>query len=83
MRNSLIPVVTILAGLLPSLIGGSVIIETIFNIPGMGRLGYDAVLNRNYPVVMAVATISAVLTLLGILVSDLMYAAVDPRIKYE
>ena len=83
MRNSMIPIVTILAGLLPSLIGGSVIIETIFNIPGMGRLGYNAVLNRNYPVIMAVATISAVLTLVGILVSDIMYAAVDPRIKYE
>ncbi len=83
MRNSIIPIVTILAGLLPSLIGGSVIVETIFNIPGMGRLGYDAVLSRNYPVIMATATVSAVLTLFGILLSDLLYAVVDPRIKYE
>ena len=83
MRNSLIPIVTILAGLLPALIGGSVIIETIFNIPGLGRLAYDAVLFRDYPVIMAEATIGAVLTLLGILLSDILYAIVDPRIKYD
>ncbi len=83
MRNSIIPIITILAGLLPGLIGGSVIIETIFNIPGMGRLGFNAVLARDYPVIMAVATVSAVLTLLGILLSDILYAVVDPRIKYD
>ncbi len=83
MRNSLIPVITILAGLLPALIGGSVIIETIFNIPGMGRLAYNGVLSRDYPVIMAVATIAAVLTLFGILLTDITYAFVDPRIEYE
>lgn len=83
LRNSVIPIVTILAGILPTLIGGSVIIETIFNIPGMGRLGFNAVLARNYPVIMAVATVSAVLTLFGILLADILYAVVDPRIKYE
>jgi peptide/nickel transport system permease protein len=83
LRNSVIPIVTILAGLLPGLIGGSVIIETIFNIPGMGRLAWEAVLSRNYPVIMADGTIVAVLTLFGILASDLLYAVVDPRIKYE
>lgn len=83
MRNSIIPIVTILAGLLPALIGGAVITETIFNIPGMGRLAFNAVLARDYPVVMAVATISAVLTLFGILLADIMYAVVDPRIRYE
>lgn len=83
LRNSVIPIVTIFAGILPTLIGGSVIIETIFNIPGMGRLGFNAVLARNYPVIMAVATVAAVLTLLGILLSDILYAVVDPRIKYE
>jgi len=83
LRNSVIPIVTILAGLLPGLIGGSVIIETIFNIPGMGRLAYNAVLARDYPVIMADATIIAVLTLFGILSSDIIYAIVDPRIKYE
>jgi len=83
MRNSLIPIITILAGLLPGLIGGAVIVETIFNIPGMGRLAFEAVLFRNYPIIMAEATISAVLTLLGILVADVLYAVVDPRIKYD
>lgn len=83
LRNSIIPIVTILAGLLPALIGGAVITETIFGIPGMGRLAFTAILSRDYPVIMAVATVSAVLTLLGILMADIVYAFVDPRIKYE
>lgn len=81
-RNSLIPQVTILAELLPGLIGGSVIIETVFSIPGMGQLGYDAVLARDYPVVLALLTVSALLTLAGILLSDILLAAVDPRIAF-
>jgi len=83
LRNSIIPILTILAGLLPYLIGGSVIIETIFSIPGMGSLGFEAITGRDYPIVMAVFTISAVLTLVGILLSDLMYSLVDPRITFE
>ena len=82
-RNSIIPIVTIVAGLLPALLGGSVIVEQIFSIPGMGRLGFEAVLNRDYPVIMGLATISAALTLIGILLSDLLYAVVDPRISYD
>ena len=81
-RNSLIPQVTILAELLPGLIGGSVIIETVFSIPGMGQLGYEAFLARDYPVVLALLTITAVLTLIGILLSDILLAAVDPRIAF-
>ena len=81
MRNSLITIITLLGGLLPSLIGGSVIIETIFSIPGMGRLGFGAVLARDYPVIMGVFTMSALLTLLGLIISDVLYALVDPRIK--
>ncbi len=81
-RNSLIPQVTILAELLPGLIGGSVIIETVFSLPGMGQLGYDAVLARDYPIVLALLTITAVLTLIGILLSDILLAAVDPRIAF-
>lgn len=61
--------------------GGSVIIESIFSIPGMGQLGFEAVLSRDYPVIMAITTISALLTLAGLLVSDILYAALDPRIK--
>jgi len=82
LRNSLIPIVTLLGGLLPALISGSVIIEKIFNIPGMGRLSYQAALQRDYHLIMAVAFFFAVLVLLGILLSDILYALVDPRIKF-
>lgn len=82
MRNSLIPLVTMLAGLLPALIGGSVIIETIFSIPGLGQLGYESVRARDYPTVMALYAVSAVLTLIGILISDLLLSVVDPRIAF-
>jgi peptide/nickel transport system permease protein len=81
-RNSLIPQVTLLAALLPGLIGGSVIIETIFSIPGLGQLGYESVLSRDYPVVLALLAVTSVLTLIGILISDLLLAAVDPRIAF-
>ncbi len=83
MRNSLIPIITLFAGLLPGLIGGSVIIETIFSIPGMGRLGFEAVLTRDYPLIMGVFTISTFLTLIGLVLSDVLYAIVDPRIRLE
>ena len=82
LRNSLIPQVTILASILPGLIGGSVIIETIFSIPGLGQLGFESVLARDYPMVMALFTVSSVLTLIGILLSDLLLAVVDPRIAF-
>jgi peptide/nickel transport system permease protein len=65
------------------MIGGSVIVESIFSIPGMGKLGFEAVLSRDYPVIMAIATISALLTLVGILLSDILYVLVDPRISFE
>jgi peptide/nickel transport system permease protein len=83
LRNALIPIITILAGILPAMIGGSVIIESIFSIPGIGQLGFESVLSRDYPVIMAIATISAVLTLIGILIADLLYVLVDPRISFE
>ncbi len=83
MRNSLIPLLTLMGTLLPALLGGSVIIEQIFSIPGMGKLGFESVLARDYPVIMAIATISACLTLLSILLTDLLYVAVDPRISFK
>jgi len=83
MRNALIPLMTISSTLLPALLGGSVIIEQIFSIPGMGRLGFESVLTRDYPVIMAIAFISAFLTLLSILITDILYAVVDPRITFE
>lgn len=82
-RNALLPLVTIMALLLPAIFGGSVIIESIFSIPGMGQLGFQAVLSRDYPVIMAITTISGFLTLIGLLVSDILYAVLDPRIKLE
>ena len=82
LRNSLIPQVTLLASILPGLIGGSVIIETIFSIPGLGQLGFESVLSRDYPVVLALLAVTSVLTLIGILISDLLLAAVDPRIAF-
>ena len=83
MRNSLIPIVTIFGGLLPGLISGSVIIETIFSIPGMGRLGFEAVLSRDYPLIMGIFTISTFLTLFGLILNDILYALIDPRIRLE
>jgi peptide/nickel transport system permease protein len=83
LRNALLPMITILGLLLPGLLGGSVIIETIFAYPGIGRLGYDAVLSRDYPVIMTETTIVAVLVLVGNLLADVLYAVVDPRIRYE
>lgn len=83
LRNALLPIVTILGLSLPGLISGSVIVETIFAWPGMGRLAYQAVLARDYPVIMGASVFSVFLLLLGNLLADLLYAIVDPRIKYE
>jgi len=83
LKNALLPVVTILGLSIPGLIGGSVIFESIFSIPGMGRLFYESVMARDYPVIMGVLVIGASLTLLGNLLADTSYAAVDPRIKLE
>jgi peptide/nickel transport system permease protein len=83
LRNSLIPMVVILAGILPGLIGGSVIIEHIFSIPGIGQFGYEATLARDYPALMALFAASTGLTLVGILLADLALALVDPRIAFS
>jgi len=83
LRNALLPIVTILGLSLPGLISGSVIVETIFAWPGMGRLAYQAVLARDYPVIMGASVFSVFLLLFGNLIADLLYAVVDPRIKYE
>ncbi len=81
LRNALLPVITILGLSVPGLIGGSVIFETIFAIPGMGQLFYMAVMARDYPVVMGILFSGAVLTLLGNLLADVSYALADPRIR--
>ncbi len=81
--NALITIVTLIGNLLPRLFGGSVIVEYIFSIEGMGKLSFDAILSRDYPMIMAITTIAAVLTLFGILISDLLYGVVDPRVRVE
>jgi len=82
-RNAIIPIVTLFGMLLPAMISGSVIVEQIFSIPGMGRLGFESVLARDYPVIMGITTMSAFLTLAGLLLSDILYTLVDPRITFE
>jgi len=81
LRNALLPVITILGLSVPGLIGGSVIFETIFAIPGMGQLFYMSVMARDYPAVMGILFIGAVLTLVGNLIADVSYALADPRIR--
>lgn len=81
LRNALLPLITIFGLSIPGLIGGSVIAESIFAIPGMGKLFYDAVLMRDFPVIMGILTIGSALTLLGNLLADLAYAWADPRVR--
>jgi len=83
LRNALLPVITILGLSVPGLIGGSVIFETIFAIPGMGQLFYMSVMSRDYPVIMGILFIGAILTLLGNLIADISYAVADPRIRVK
>jgi peptide/nickel transport system permease protein len=83
LRNAFLPIITILGLSLPDLFGGAFIIETIFGWPGMGRLGVQAVFARNYPIVMGVVMMSAVLIIIGNLLADLAYSWVDPRIRYK
>jgi peptide/nickel transport system permease protein len=83
LRNALLPFVTMFGFLLPGLISGSVIFEEIFAWPGLGLLGYEAILKRDFPMILTLNFMAAVLTLAGILVSDILYALVDPRIRLE
>ncbi len=82
-RNSLIPLVTLMGLILPGIIGGSVILEVMFNWPGMGRLFFESMLSRDYPTIMALSFITACLVLLGTLLADLSYTFVDPRVSYD
>jgi len=83
LRNALLPFITMFGLLLPGLIGGSVIFEQIFAWPGLGRLGYEAILARDFPVILTLNFIAAVLTLAGTLLSDVLYSAADPRIRLK
>ncbi len=81
LRNSLLPVITLLGMSLPSLIGGSVVVERVFGIHGMGLLAFEAIALRDYPVVMAICTLAALITMVAVLVADLLYGVADPRVR--
>lgn len=83
LRNSLIPIATGLGHFLSLILAGSFLIEKVFNIQGMGLLGYNSIINRDYPVIMGILVISSLLMLLGNIISDVIYAIVDPRIKFK
>ncbi|MEZ5974902.1 MAG: ABC transporter permease [Planctomycetota bacterium] len=83
LRNSMIPVITLLASILPVLIGGSIIVEKVFEIPGMGRYAFEGLSNRDFNVLMATTILVGVMTQVGILLSDITYTIVDPRIRHD
>jgi peptide/nickel transport system permease protein len=83
LRNALFPIVTLAASLLPAIVAGSIIVEVIFTIPGMGWYAYDAIQRREYNILMATFLLSGVMELAAILVADLVYAFLDPRVSFE
>ena len=83
LRNALLPIVTLIGLSIPGLLGGSVIFESIFALPGLGQLFFQAVMTRDLPLIMAEVVLGAVLTILGNLIADISYAYVDPRILYK
>ena len=82
-RNSLFPIITLFANVFPAALAGSVVIEVIFNIPGMGKLTLASIFEQNYPVVFAILMLAAVMTMVGMLVADILYAMADPRISFD
>ena len=83
LRNSLIPIATTFGQNIVLLVGGSFLIETIFDINGFGLLGFTAILDRDYPIVMGVLLLSSILLLLGNIISDFIVAMVDPRVRFQ
>jgi peptide/nickel transport system permease protein len=82
-RNALIPIATFLGPSITGILGGAVLTETIFSWPGLGRLGFEAVIQQDYPVVMAFVIIGSIATIAGYLLSDILYALIDPRIRFD
>jgi peptide/nickel transport system permease protein len=83
LRNALIPIVTLFSSFLPMMLGGSVIIEWLFGIPGMGWLGWDSITLKDFPTLMALIYIDAIVVMLSILKTDILYVVVDPRISFQ
>jgi peptide/nickel transport system permease protein len=82
LRNALLPIITLLGFIIPSLVGGAAIVETIFGWPGIGRIAVQAAFTRDYPLMMGNLMLSSVMVILGSLIADVLYAVADPRIKY-
>ena len=80
MRNAAVPLLTLVGVLVPALLGGSVLVETVFSWPGMGRLYFDALQNRDHPVILGLTALAALLTMAGSLLADLLYCLADPRV---
>ena len=83
LRNALLPIVTLLGLSLPALVGGAYFVEYIFSIPGIGYLTFSSIFSRDYPTLMAITMLTAVLIVAGNLLADIAYAIVDPRIRYD
>jgi peptide/nickel transport system permease protein len=83
MKNAMIPIVTMYGGVIPGLLGGSVIMEQIFNLPGMGRLMLDALQNRDYPIISAINLMMAIIIICNNLLIDMTYGWLDPRIHFQ
>jgi len=83
LRNSLVPIATGFGAILTVMFAGSVIIETVFEIPGMGRLSLEAIVGRDYPVFMGILSLTAILGLVGNILSDFIYVLIDPRINFQ
>ncbi len=82
-RNGIIPIITLLGFWIPSLLSGAVVTESIFGLPGLGKISVEAAMKRNYPLILGINSMLAILTLIGALVADLLYAMADPRIRYD
>lgn len=82
-RNALLPIITVFSNIFPAAVGGSVILETVFTIPGMGREIVQAIYQQDYPVIVSVFTLTGILTLFGYLLADILYAMADPRIQWK
>ena len=83
LRNGMIPIITLFSGFLPAMLGGSVLVEYLFNIPGMGRLGFYSIAQKDFPTVMALIYVDAIVVMFSILLTDMLYVLVDPRINFE
>ena len=82
-RNSLFPIITLFASIFPAAIAGSTVIEVIYSIPGMGFLAYSSIIARDWPVVFTILMFAAILTMIGNLIADFLYAVADPRVSYK